>query len=84
MKEFQKLSKYKDLEIEITKKCKLSTKIIPVVIVALGMIKKRTQNFIDQIPDKPSLQGTQKIVLASTNHQPTITPKSLLNLKHNI
>ena len=48
LKEFQKLSKYKDLEIEVTKMWKLKTKTIPVVIRALGMIKKGTQNFIDQ------------------------------------
>ena len=45
LKEFQKLSKYKDLEIEVTKMRKLKTKTIPVVIGALGMIKKRTQKF---------------------------------------
>ena len=48
LKEFQELSKYKDLEIEVTKMWKLKTKTIPVVIRALGMIKKGTQNFIDQ------------------------------------
>ena len=68
LKEFQKLSKYKDLEIEVTKMCKLKTKTILVVIRALGMIKKGTQNFIDQIPGKPSLQELQKIVLTSTAH----------------
>ena len=35
---------------------KLKTKTIPVVIGALGMIKNSTQNFVDQIPGKPSLQ----------------------------
>ena len=68
LKEFQKLSLYKDLEIEVTKIWKLKTKIIPVVIGALEMIKKRTLNFIDQIAGKPSLQETQKIVLTSTAH----------------
>ena len=47
---------------------KLKTKIIPMVIGALEMIKKRTQIFIDQIPGKPSLQEVQKIVLTSTAH----------------
>ena len=67
---FQKLSKYldKDLEIEVTKMWKLKSKTIPVVIGALGMIKKGTRNFIDQIPGKPSLQEMQKIVLTSTAH----------------
>ena len=68
LKEFQKLSKYKDLEIEVTKMWKLKTKTIPVAIGALGMIKKYAQNFIDQIPGKPSLQEMQKIVLTSTAH----------------
>ena len=68
MKEFQKISKYKDLETEVTKMWKLKTKIIPVVIGALEMIKKGTQNFIDQIPGKPSLQEMQKVVLTGTAH----------------
>ena len=42
LKEFQKLSKYKNLEIEVTKMWKLKTKTIPVVIEALGMVKKGT------------------------------------------
>ena len=68
LEEFQKLSKYKNLESEVTKMWKLKTKTIPVVIGALGMIKKGTQNFIDQIPGKPSLQEMQKIVLTSIAH----------------
>ena len=68
LKEFQKLYKYKDLEIEVTKIWKLKIKTIPVVIGALGMIKKGTRNFIDQIPGKPSLQEMQKILLTSTAH----------------
>ena len=47
---------------------KLKTKIIPMVIGALEIIKKGTQIFIDQIPGKPSLQEVQKIVLTSTAH----------------
>ena len=47
---------------------KLKTKVIPNVIGALGMMKKGTQNFNDQIPGKPSLQEIQKIVLTGTAH----------------
>ena len=70
LKEFQKFSKYKDLQIEVTKMWKLQTKTIPVVIRVLGMImiNKGTQNFTDQIPGKPSLKEMQKIVLTSTAH----------------
>ena len=68
LREFQKLSKYKDLKIKVEKMWKLKTKTIPVVIGALGMIKKGTQNFIDQILGKPSLQEMQKTVLTSTSH----------------
>ena len=68
LKEFQELSKYKDLEIEVTKMWKLKTKTISVVVGALGMIKKGTQNFIDEIPGKASLQKMQRIVLTSTAH----------------
>ena len=42
-KEFGKLSKYQDLEIEIAKMWKMKTKTIPVIAGAIGMIKKRTQ-----------------------------------------
>ena len=55
LKEFQKLSKYKNLKTEVTKMWKLKTKSIPVVTGALGIIKKGTQNFVDQTPGKPSI-----------------------------
>ena len=41
-KEFEKRSKYKDLEIEIAKMWKMETKTIPVIVGTLGMIKKGT------------------------------------------
>ena len=47
LEEFQILSKQKDLQIEVTNMWKLKTKIIPVKIGVLGMIKKSTQNFIN-------------------------------------
>ena len=66
--EFQNLSRYKDLETEVTKMWKLKTKTISVVIGALGMIKKSTENFIDKISGKPSLQEMKKIALTNTAH----------------
>ena len=67
-KVFEKFSKYKDLEIEVQKMWHLKTKTLLVVVGALGLIEKGTQDFLDQIPGKPSLQEVQKIVLYSTAH----------------
>ena len=65
---FEKLSKYKDLETEIEKMWHLKTKTLPVVVGALGLIRKGTADFIDRIPGSPSLSEVQKIVLNSTAH----------------
>ena len=63
LKEFYKSSKYKDLEIKISKIWKLKRK-----TEVLGMIKKGTQNFFDQMSGKPSIQEMQKIVLTGSAH----------------
>ena len=68
VKEFDKLSKYKDLEIEIQKMWHLKTTIVPVIVGALGVVKKSMQEHIDKIPGQPLLQEIQKIVLTSTSH----------------
>ena len=44
IKEFEKLRKYKDLEIEIAKKW-MQTKTIPVIVGTLVMIKKGTKKY---------------------------------------
>ena len=49
-KEFEMLSKYKDLEIEISKMWNVKTNTIPVIIGALGIIKKGTQKHLEKIP----------------------------------
>ena len=66
--EFGKISKYKDLEIEIERMWHLKPKLIPVVVGALGTVKKGTNKYLEQIPGKPSLTEIQKIVLTSTAH----------------
>ena len=67
-KEFDKLSKYKDLEIKIQRMWKLRTSTVPVIVGALGMIKNGCQKHLDTIPGEPQLQEIQKIVLMSTAH----------------
>ena len=67
-KTFEKLSKYKDLEIEIGKMWQLRARTIPVVIGALSLVKKGTKDFLDKITGNPSLRKIQKIVLSGTVH----------------
>ena len=67
-KEFEKRSKYKDHEIEIAKMFNMKTKTIPVIVGALGIIKKGTQKFVNEIPGNLFLDEIQKIMLNSTAH----------------
>ena len=67
-KTFEKLSKYKDLEIEIGKMWHPRARTISVVIGALALVKKGTEDFLDKIPGNPFLREIQKIVLSDTAH----------------
>ena len=67
-KEYEKLSKYKDLEIEIAKMWKMKTKTMRVIVGPLGMIKEGTQKYVNEIPGNLFLAEIQKIVLSSTAH----------------
>ena len=64
IKEFYKLPKYKDLQIEITS----NTTVIPVVVGALGMVNRGIQSHLKSIPGEPDLPEIQQIVLTSTAH----------------
>ena len=81
-KDFQKLSKYKDLEIEVTKIWKRKTKTIPVATGSLGMIKKGTQNFYRSNPWKTITAGNPE---NSTHKYCSHFTKSALSLsKHTV
>ena len=54
IKEYKKISKYKHLYIEIEKMWHIKTTIVPVIVGALGMIKKGTDKYINKIPGTPS------------------------------
>ena len=59
-KEFKKLSKYKDLQIEVDRIWQLKTSIIiPIVVVALGLVKKGTAKHLEKIPGKQNLAEIQ-------------------------
>ena len=52
------------------------SKTLPVIVGALGMIKKGTQKYVNEILGKLSLAEIQKIVLNSTTHilRKTLSP----------
>ena len=50
VKKYDKISKYKDLKIEVEKIWYLKTYTMPVILGALGMIKKETDRHINKIP----------------------------------
>ena len=64
----EKLSKYKDLEVEITKMWGLKTITVPVVIGALGVVKKGIEKHIDKIQGKINITELQKIALLGSSH----------------
>ena len=64
----EKLSKYKDLEIEITKMYGLKTITVPFVIGALGVVKKGIEKHTDKIPGKINSTELQMIALLGSSH----------------
>ena len=64
----EKLSKYKHLEIEITKMWGVKTITVPVVIGALAVIKKGIENHINKIPRNINITEMQKMTLLGSSH----------------
>ena len=58
-KETEKLSKYTDLEIEVSRMWKVRTKIVPVIIAALGTIKNGLDQNLKLLPGHPSAKELQ-------------------------
>ena len=67
-KEFEKKSKYKDLEIEIQRMWRMRTRVIPVVVGALGVITKDFEALIKEIPGNVDGKEIQKVALLGTAH----------------
>ena len=57
------ISTFKDVKIETEKCLHLKTNTRPVIVGALGMIKKETDKHINKILESPSLCEIQKIAL---------------------
>ena len=67
-KKLEKISKYKDLEIDITRLRGIKVTTMPVVIGALGLIKKELEKRILKKPGTPVTRELQKIVLLESAH----------------
>ena len=68
IKEVEKLSKYKDLENEVSKMWKMKTTTLPVVIGALGGIKKGMRSTVEKIPGTINIEELHKIALMGIAH----------------
>ena len=56
-----KKSKYKDLELEIQRMWQMKTEVMPVVVGALGTIKKGMVENIKRVSERTNVTETQKI-----------------------
>ena len=64
----EKLSKYKDLESEVSRMLNMKTKFGPVIIGALGAINKGSYHNLQFLPGPSSATELQNITLMSTAH----------------
>jgi len=67
-KETEKLSKYKDLETEVNRMCKVRTKTVPLIVGALETIKKGLGQNLQLFAGHPLATELQKITLMSNAH----------------
>ena len=64
----EKLSKYKDLEIEVSRMWDMKTETIPVVVGTLGLVKNGLDKVTSRIPGNISTSKNQKIKMLGTAH----------------
>ena len=64
----EKLSKYKDLAIEISTIWGLKTETVSVVIGALGQVKKGLGKYVEKLPGNINIEELQTISLLDTAH----------------
>ena len=60
------LKNYQNIKIYKNRLWQLKTSIIPIVVGALGLMKKETVKHLEKIPSKQNLAEIQNIVLTST------------------
>ena len=62
----EKISKYKDLEIEITEIRRVKTEIMPVIVGELALISKGMEHTLGKISGAININELQKIILLET------------------
>ena len=67
-KEGEKILKYKNLAIEIQCMWNVKTKVIPVIIGAIGSISKSFRKYVSSIPGKHEVKELQKTAILGTAH----------------
>jgi len=67
-KEAEKSLKYKDLTIEMQRVWNVKTKMIPVIIGAIGTISKSFRKYVSNIPGKHEVKELQKTAILGTAH----------------
>ena len=63
LKEIEKKSKYEDLEVEIQRMWQMKTIVIPVVVGALGTLKKGMVENIEKVAKNASVTEIQEIFM---------------------
>jgi len=67
-KEAEKKLKYKSLCVEIQRMWNLKCTIIPVIIVATGIVTRSLRKNLEPIPGKHSIDSLQKTAILGTSH----------------
>ena len=68
LKEAEKISKYKDLGIEIDRVRNVEAMVVPMAVGALGTLRKDFAKGVELIPGRPKVSGIQNISLSGTVH----------------
>ena len=66
LKETEKKSKYKDLELEIQRMWHMKTVVIPVVVGVLGSVKKGMVENIKKVSERATMTEIQKICMLAS------------------
>jgi len=67
-KEAEKIIKYKDLTIEIQRMWNVKTKMIPVIIGAIGTVSKSFRKYVSNIPGRYEVKEPHKTAILGTTY----------------